>query len=103
MIAVADILVQLRISRHGRPVGRRDKIVTRIVIERRPVSENEGLALNARDEGKIVARIGKIRRTPRLQTHLAKSLTNRNLSDLIGMDPETPVHPRFTRGVIRLR
>jgi len=101
MIAVADILVHLRIGRDGDPVSGCKEVVPRVVIERRTVSENERLALNAVDGGELVARKGKIGAAP-LQTHLTKSLANGDLCHLIKMDPESPVRARFTSRLIRL-
>ena len=101
MIAISDILVQFRIRRHGHPVGGGDQIVPRIIIERGAVSEDERLSLNTVNGGELFARKRKIRGPP-LQTHLTKSLTHGNLGDFVRVDPESPVHPGFTSGVIRL-
>lgn len=43
MLAVAEVLVHFRIGRYGHPIGRRDEVVPRIVIERRAVSDDERL------------------------------------------------------------
>lgn len=100
MLAVAEVLVHFRIGRYGHPIGRRDEVVPRIVIERRAVSDDERLPLNAVNAGEPLARKWKIRCAP-LQTHLTNSLTDGNLGNFVCVDPEPPVHPGFTPGVIR--
>src|SRR5918994_447594 len=45
-IVITDILIDFGIGRHGHAVGRRNKVVPRIVIEGRPVSDNYRFALN---------------------------------------------------------
>ena len=100
MIAVADILVHFRVSRHGHPIGRRDETITRIVIERHPVSENERFALHSIHCRKAIDGKGEIG-AAFLQTHVAETLANGNLSDFIRVDSESPVRPHFTRRVIR--
>ena len=60
MIAVADILIHLRIGRDGHPVRGRNQIITRIVIKRRPVPRMSVSPCNTIDRRELVARKRKI-------------------------------------------
>lgn len=100
MIAVTETLVELCIGRHGHPVGRRDQIVARIVIERRPMPQNKRLALHPIHPRESIAGEGKTGPAS-LQLHVAKPLPDGNLRHFVCIDPEPPVQPSFTGRIVR--
>jgi hypothetical protein len=100
VIAVAHVLSEFGIGRNGHPIGRRGQIISRIVVERRAVPDDDRLALYSVNGREYISGKWQVRRAS-LQAHLAEALANRDLCHLVGIDTEAPIRSRFSGRVVR--
>ncbi len=101
MIAVAHVLVDLRIGRHGHAVRGGEETIPGIVIERGAMPDDDRFSLHAVDVGKPLHGKRKVRGPP-LQADLTNPLSHRHLRHFVRVHAKPPVRTRFSGRVVGL-